>query len=257
MARGIGLVLALVLALASGTGSAFAAKGSADLQWAQQTLKDKGFDVGRPNGEMNPKTRAALQSFQRISGLPVTGDLDAATTAKLMAGRPEAAGGGMLAAPAPGAHPRQPAASGPPPKPHAAPAARVEAQGAPGGEALIGSAGSGVSSGPAPAPRAAPSGSVAATTTAALPGQAPLATKENGDTEGPLLVEAAGWVRDAVVGVIVAILGGFAVLWWWSGRKPARHRPLRGREMAAERLEPSFAPPERPRGGRDLRVRRL
>ena len=46
----------------------------------------------------------------------------------------------MLAAPQPGAHPRQPVAAASAPKPHAAPAARVEASGAAAGEALIGSA---------------------------------------------------------------------------------------------------------------------
>lgn len=277
MARGIGLALAVCLALAGGAGPA-AAKGSADLQWAQQALKDKGFDVGKPTGEMTPKTRAALSSFQRISGLAVTGELDAATTAKLLTGRPEPAGGGMLGVPPPSSHPRQPAADAPPPRPHAAPAARIEALAGPGGEAVISSAGGGVTgapapasraasggapvskaSGGAPAPKAAPSGAVSAQATGALPGQAPLAVKDNGDTEGTAAIEAAAWVRDLVVGVIVTIFGGFAVLWWWSGRKPARHhRPARGREQrGGERLEPSFAPPERPRGGRELRVRRL
>lgn len=256
MARVIGLALALGLALAAATGPA-AAKGSADLQWAQQVLKDKGFDVGKPNGEMTPKTRAALSSFQRISGLMVTGDLDATTTAKLLAGRPEPAGGGMLGVPPPQA--RQPTRDAPPPKPHAAPAARIEALSGPGGEAVISSAGGSVSAGGgAPAPKAAPSGAVSALATGALPGQAPMAVKENGDTEGPVAIEAAVWVRDAVVGVIVAILGGFAVLWWLSGRKPPHRGPARGRDHhGGERLEPSFAPPPSPRGGRELRVRRL
>jgi len=267
LARGIGLALAVCLALAGGAGGEAAAKGSADVQWAQQVLKDKGFDVGKPNGEMTPKTRAALSSFQRISGLMVTGDLDAATTAKLLAGRPEPAGGGMLGVPPP-SQARQPARDAAPPKPHAAPAARIEALGGPGGEAVISSAGGGVSggsvsaSGGAPAPKAAPSGAVSALATGALPGQAPMAVKDNGDTEGPVAIAAAGWVRDLVVGVIVAILGGFAVLWWLSGRKPAHRHPVRGAgrgrdHHGGERREPSFAPPASSRGDRELRVRRL
>ena len=133
MTRAIGLVLAVGLALAAATGTV-AAKGSADLQWAQQVLKDKGFDVGKPNGEMTPKTRAALSSFQRISNLAVTGELDAATTAKLLAGRPDPSGGAMLGVPKPG-H-AQPAHDAMPAKPHAAPSARVEAVGGPAGEAV-------------------------------------------------------------------------------------------------------------------------
>ena len=258
MTRAIGLVLAVGLALAAATGTV-AAKGSADLQWAQQVLKDKGFDVGKPNGEMTPKTRAALSSFQRISNLAVTGELDAATTAKLLAGRPDPSGGAQLGLPKPG-H-AQPVHDAMPAKPHAAPSARVEALGGPAGEAVIGSAGgvaSSGSSGGAPAPRAAPSGAVSAATTGVLPGQPAQAVKENGDTQGPLLIEAAGWVRTLVIGVIVAVFGGFAFLWWLSGRKPSHRRPVRGREHHGyeDRVEPSFASPPQ-RGGRELRVRRL
>ena len=252
VARRIGLALAMGLLLATAT-PALAAKGSADIQWAQQVLKDKGFDVGKPNGELNQKTRTALQSFQRISGLAVTGELDAATTAKLLAGRTEPAGGGMLGLHTP-SQAQQPARDTAPPKPHAAPAARIEPLSGPTGEAMISTAGSGS------APKAAPSGAVSALATGALPGQAPLAVKDNGDTAGPAQIEAAGWVRNLVVGVIVAILGGFGALWWLSGRKPShRHRPTqaRGRAASPERLEPSFAPPERPRARRDLRVQRL
>ncbi|MEI6557476.1 MAG: peptidoglycan-binding domain-containing protein [Rhodospirillaceae bacterium] len=256
MARVKGLVLAVCLGLAA-AGPA-AARGSADLQWAQQALAEKGFDVGRPNGEMSQKTRAALSAFQRISGLTVTGELDAATTAKLLAGRPEPSGGGTLGAPQSRAQPQAPAPRDAlPAKPRAVPSARIEALGGPGGEAVISSAGG------APAPRAAPSGAVSAMATGLLPGQAPAAVKDNGDAAGPLLIEAAGWVRTLVVGVIAAIFVGFAGLYWRSGRKPAHHRPARGRTREAgpgaggQRREPSFAPPEPAQGGRELRVRRL
>ena len=245
----IGLAL-LVVALAAGTDEARAAHGSADLEWAQQVLKDKGFDVGRPNGEMTPKTRAAIQSFQRISGLPVTGDLDGGTTAKLLAGRPEPAGGGQLGLP-PAGHSHPAAEAAPTARPHAAPTTRIDATGGASGEALIGSAGSG---GASSAPRAAPSGAVAAGAVAPLTGQA--TAPDAGDSAVPSVVQTAAWVRDAVVGVIVAILGGFAVLWWWSGRRPAPARPLTT-SAPRERREPSFAPASRPRGGRELRVQRL
>lgn len=251
MARVIGLarVVCLVLGVSLGGlwSGAAAAKGSADVQWAQQVLTEKGFEVGRPNGEMNQKTRAALSSFQRISGLAVTGELDPATTAKLLEGRPGPVGGGMLGVPKPN-HPG--AGSGAarggalPPAPHAVPSGAVSA----------------VASAPLPpAPHAAPSGAVSAAAVAQLSGQAPVAMNDDGDTQsGPLQIEVAGWVRTVVVGVIFGIFAGFGVLWWWSGRKTARRPGGHGRSSpGGERREPSFAPPTPQRGDRELRVRRL
>ena len=40
----------------------------------QQGLNDAGFDTGTPDGVIGSGTRAAIESFQRSRGLPVTGD---------------------------------------------------------------------------------------------------------------------------------------------------------------------------------------
>jgi peptidoglycan hydrolase-like protein with peptidoglycan-binding domain len=49
----------------------------------QQALKDKGHDPGAVDGEMGPKTEAALRDYQQKEGLPATGTADAETMAKL------------------------------------------------------------------------------------------------------------------------------------------------------------------------------
>ena len=49
----------------------------------QQALKDKGYDPGPIDGKMNPRTQAALKSFQSASNLQASGVLDADTSAKL------------------------------------------------------------------------------------------------------------------------------------------------------------------------------
>ena len=55
----------------------------ADTRAAQQALKTQGFDPGPIDGRMGPRTRAALNDYQRKNDLPVTGMLDDATMAKL------------------------------------------------------------------------------------------------------------------------------------------------------------------------------
>ena len=78
----------LMLAVALG-GPAWAGNhGSVDVQWAQEILRQKGLFHGRPNGELDGPTRSALTTFQRSAGLPVSGQLDPGTVAKLSAGRP-------------------------------------------------------------------------------------------------------------------------------------------------------------------------
>jgi Putative peptidoglycan binding domain len=52
---------------------------------AQIALRDAGFDTGRIDGVMGPKTKAALSEFQASQGLPQTGMLDAATQQQLFA----------------------------------------------------------------------------------------------------------------------------------------------------------------------------
>lgn len=49
----------------------------------QALLNKMGFNVGTPDGIPGQKTKQAVSSFQKMSGLPVTGNLDAATIAKL------------------------------------------------------------------------------------------------------------------------------------------------------------------------------
>jgi len=46
---------------------------------AQERLHTAGFDPGPVDGSLGPQTRAALRRYQATHGLPVTGELDAAT----------------------------------------------------------------------------------------------------------------------------------------------------------------------------------
>ena len=57
--------------------------GGADVERAQQALKQMGHDPGPIDGVMGAQTAAALRAYQKTQGLRVTGQLDAATTAKL------------------------------------------------------------------------------------------------------------------------------------------------------------------------------
>ena len=80
---------AVMLAFAMTTTPGFAA-GDARVEHAQQALKDAGHDPGSIDGVMGARTTAALKAYQQKQGLPVTGQLDDATAAKL--------GGGQAAA---------------------------------------------------------------------------------------------------------------------------------------------------------------
>jgi hypothetical protein len=258
-----GLALLPVLGVGSATAGP---QGSGDLQWAQQVLKEKGFDPGHPNGEMTSKTRAALSAYQRSVGLPATGALDEATTSRLMAGHTASPTMGNLAAPSAHAHDGH----GPnghdavAPAPHAVSSGRVEASGG-GGDVMVFGAGSASSSSGGPpraasggtggVPRAAPSGTVTAVATPSLSPSSPSPSSSSpGDTaaspepEGPsFAVVAPAWLRDAVVGVIAVILGGFAGLWWWSGRRRPAHRgpPLSVEVTGPARIEPRFGTADR------------
>lgn len=80
---------------------------AADVQWAQIILKEKGFNIGgRANGQMTPQTRAALSQYQKAAGLPVTGNLDSATVAKMMGDRKASGTVGNLASQKPGSTPK-------------------------------------------------------------------------------------------------------------------------------------------------------
>jgi len=54
------------------------------VQEAQMRLASLGYYVGRFDGEMGPTTAGALIDFQRVNGLPVTGQLTTQTYAVLM-----------------------------------------------------------------------------------------------------------------------------------------------------------------------------
>jgi peptidoglycan hydrolase-like protein with peptidoglycan-binding domain len=49
----------------------------------QQKLSENGQDVGQPDGQMGPKTQAALKEFQQQKGLQATGQIDQQTLAAL------------------------------------------------------------------------------------------------------------------------------------------------------------------------------
>ncbi len=52
---------------------------------AQEKLIELGYDAGDVDGTMGPRSRGALRTFQDVNGLPVTGELDDATVARLAA----------------------------------------------------------------------------------------------------------------------------------------------------------------------------
>ena len=56
---------------------------------AQIALRDAGYEPGRIDGVMGPKTRAAVREFQASHGLPQTGRLDETTQERLFAQVPE------------------------------------------------------------------------------------------------------------------------------------------------------------------------
>ena len=81
---------AVMLAFAMTTTPGFA-EGDARVEHAQQALKDAGHDPGSIDGVMGARTSAALKAYQQKQGLPVTGQLDDATAAKLGGGHAAAA----------------------------------------------------------------------------------------------------------------------------------------------------------------------
>jgi peptidoglycan hydrolase-like protein with peptidoglycan-binding domain len=56
---------------------------SVKVRTAQQALADKGYNPGTVDGLMGPKTRAAVEDFQRKEGLEASGQLDMKTMSRL------------------------------------------------------------------------------------------------------------------------------------------------------------------------------
>ncbi len=54
-----------------------------EIQQVQQALNQKGFNVGRTDGILGPRTEGALRSFQQAQKLPATGQPDQQTLAAL------------------------------------------------------------------------------------------------------------------------------------------------------------------------------
>ena len=49
---------------------------SASILKAQDMLNQRGFNVGEPDGLIGPKTKRAIMEFQKIAGIPITGEVD-------------------------------------------------------------------------------------------------------------------------------------------------------------------------------------
>lgn len=264
--------LALAVCVWGGDGRPAAAADPADVHWAQETLRAKGYNIGgRPSSKWTDASKHALTSFQRANGLPASGELDAATMAKLSAVRTPAASMGTLGAPQPGSSgTRSSGRAESAPQPKAAPTSRVGAEG--GESGVIG----GVTLG---APSAAPSSSFSASGQphaapvprvgvegdGPSPSAAPRAQVTGGDGRpaGGVLdavdgggFQAANWMRYGVGGVLAATLAAMGLGWWRSGRR--RNAAAAGafdlerdddERPTRRRVEPSFGAVDDRRSG--------
>jgi peptidoglycan hydrolase-like protein with peptidoglycan-binding domain len=77
------MVVAAGMLMFALTATHVSAQTAADVERAQKALKQMGHDPGPVDGVMGAQTSAALQAYQKKHGLSVTGQLDAATAAKL------------------------------------------------------------------------------------------------------------------------------------------------------------------------------
>jgi len=73
------------------------AGSSDDIRKVQQSLNDKGYDVGPVDGVLGSRTRTGIRQYQASEKLAVTGRLDADTAGKLGVG-PESIGGSFKGA---------------------------------------------------------------------------------------------------------------------------------------------------------------
>jgi hypothetical protein len=275
------VILSAFLLTTAPTGSgAWAQAGPADIQWAQDTLKSKGYDLGgRVSTKWTEGSKRALSNFQRANGLPATGELDAATMAKLGAARTVSPTMGTLGAPPPGGSAARTTRHEAPPQPKAVPTGRVGSEGgesgviggvtlghapstAPGGHAPATAPGGHAppaSAFPAPhsaavggaQPHAAPAPRVQSHEEAPSPVAAPRAQVTGGDGKaaGGVLTAAddgfqvANWMRYGVGGVLAATLAAVGFGWWRSGRRKSAFEAAAYDDddrPARNRVEPSF-----------------
>ncbi|UKJ75214.1 peptidoglycan-binding domain-containing protein [Azospirillum brasilense] len=263
-------VVVPVLAAGLLAGAPVRAQSTADIQWAQTILKDKGYNIGgRANGQMYAETKAALGKYQAAHGLPVTNQLDKATIAKMMGereGKAPATVGNLaqqkVGGGGPGQAPREPQREV---VPRAAPTQRIDSgTGSVGGGAQFsagppvtssGSSSGGPSGAPAssvpatsatassqghgqgPVPQAAPRASVTATTPS---GQSVPVVEAAPDSGSMLPGWAANGARYGVMGVIGATVLGIGFAWWRSGRANASRPAPRNDGPRDHRREPSF-----------------
>jgi len=64
----------------------------------QELLKSKGYYSGKVDGVAGPKTKSALEAYQRAQNLPVSGTIDSKTTERLQSGAGKEAAGTAPAA---------------------------------------------------------------------------------------------------------------------------------------------------------------
>jgi hypothetical protein len=267
------VILSAFLLTAAPTGSgAWAQAGPADIQWAQDTLKSKGYDLGgRVSTKWTEGSKRALSNFQRANGLPATGELDAATMAKLGAARSVSPTMGTLGAPPPGGSgsAARTTRHEAPPQPKAVPTGRVGSEGGESGViggVTLGHAPASAPGGHAPAsalpaphsaavggaqPHAAPAPRVQSHEEAPSPVAAPRALVTGGDGKpaGGVLTAAddgfqvGNWVRYGVGGVLAATLAAVGFGWWRSGRRKSAFEAAAYDDddrPARHRVEPSF-----------------
>lgn len=63
--------------------TATSAYAASTIRAVQQALNSRGYNAGAVDGQWNTATQDAVRRFQQVSGLPVTGDLNAPTLSAL------------------------------------------------------------------------------------------------------------------------------------------------------------------------------
>ena len=76
MKKIIVFIFFILLLVINSTPNAFSKNSSHTILTAQQILKEKGYDPGKPDGIFGGMTRSALKKYQNDSNVSVTGELD-------------------------------------------------------------------------------------------------------------------------------------------------------------------------------------